>query len=283
VLFGHLQKLASKSHEREGERRIFTASDAKEWVGSDSWAGIEKAMRAGRLPIIAAMGRNEKDMDEYRFGHMSYQEYLTGREYYQELMAAQFSTSALAKLFGDQPLEAFTDVKQHLVLQLLAGILSPEQRTICLAVMCGGRVEALVLTRKPSRKSATSTRCAVVGCPEAHRNADGYCHNHREAAASALGNATVHGGDTLKIEKKLGRAEMGALAPYLRDNTHLRTLVLSRAELGKDNGGVEVLVQALQTSTTVTALDLSNNDLNTEGAKVVAELLARCVHVGLHM
>jgi hypothetical protein len=269
-----LQKLASKSHRRQGERRIFTATKAQQWVGSNGWADIEKAMRAGRLPIIAAMGRNDKDVNEYRFGHMSYQEYLTGREYYQELTAAQFSTTALVKLFGRQPLDAFTDVKQHLVLQLLAGILSPEQRTIFLAVMCGGRVEVPALVQKPSRKSAT--RCEVIGCPEAHHNVDGYCHNHREAAASALENATVHGGDTLRIKtKKLGRAEMEALAPYLRDSTHLRTLELSGAKLGKD--GMEMLVQALETNTTVTMLDLWNDDLAPAGAKVVAKLLARCV------
>jgi hypothetical protein len=277
ALFGHLQKLASKSHERTNERRIFSATMAERWAGADGWAAIEEAMRAGRLPIIATMGRNEKDEDEYRFGHMSYQEYLTGREYYQELTTARFSTAALEKLFGNPPLDAFTDVKQHLVLQLLAGILSPEQRTMCFAVMCGGQVEVPVLVRKPSRKSATSTRCEVTGCPEAHRHVDGYCHNHRDAAASALGGATVHGGDALAIEnRKLGRAEMEALAPYLRDSTRLRTLVLSGAKLGKV--GVEVLVQALETNTTVTALDLSKNDLEAEGAKVVAELLARCVH-----
>jgi hypothetical protein len=279
ALFGHLQKLALKSHERTDERRIFTATAAEEWIGSDGWASIEKALRAGRLPIIAAMGRNEKDVDEYRFGHMSYQEYLTGREYYQELTAARFSTAALVELFGDQPLDAFTDVKQHLVLQLLAGILSSEQRKMFLAVMCGGRVEAPVLMRKPSRKSATSTRCAVVGCPEAHRNADGYCHNHREVAASALGNATVHGGETLKIEnQELGRAEMEALAPYLRDNTRLRTIVLSGAKLGKDHDGLGMFAQAFETNTAVAALDLSNNGLKADGMEVVAKLLARCVH-----
>jgi hypothetical protein len=151
--------------------------------------------------------------------------------------------------------------------------------------MCGGRVEAPVLVQKPSKKSAT--RCEVIGCPEAHHNVDGYCHNHREAAASALENATVHGGDTLTIQnKKLGRAEMEALAPYIRDSTRLRTLVLSGAQpdmvpvpqLGQD--GVEILVQALETNTTVTVLDLSNNDLGAEGAEVVAELLARCVDAG---
>jgi hypothetical protein len=140
--------------------------------------------------------------------------------------------------------------------------------------MCGGRVEAPVLVQKPSKKSAT--RCEVIGCPEAHHNVDGYCHNHREAAASALENATVHGGDTLTIQnKKLGRAGMEALAPYIRDNTRLRTLVLSGAQLGKD--GVEILVQALETNITVTVLDLSNSNVAPEGATVVAELLARCV------
>jgi serine/threonine protein kinase/energy-coupling factor transporter ATP-binding protein EcfA2 len=275
-LFEHLQRLASGSHQRDGEqRRIFTTAEASEWVGSGSWESIRTKIHTGLLPIIVSMGPNGKDEEEYRFGHMSYQEYLTGREYYQELTTARFSTAALRKLFGHQPMNAFTDVKQHLVLQLLAGIFSPEQRTICLAVMCGGLVEAPVLMRKPSRKGATSTRCAVLRSTETHTNADGYCHNHPEAAAFALGNAKIHSGDTLKIEKKLGRAEMEALAPYLRDSTHLRTLVLSGVELGKD--GVEVLVQALETNTTVTVLDLSNNDLQAAGAKVVAELLARFV------
>jgi hypothetical protein len=87
----------------------------------------------------------------------------------------------------------------------------------------------------------------------------------------------MHGGDTLKIAKKLGCAEMEALAPYLRDNARLRTLVLSGTELGKETGSVEVLAQALKTNTTVTMLDLSNNNLNAKGVKVVVKLLARCV------
>jgi hypothetical protein len=71
---------------------------------------------------------------------------------------------------------------------------------------------------------------------------------------------------------------MEALAPYLRDNARLRTLVLSGAELGKEKDGVEVLAQALKTNTTVTELDLSKNNLKAEGAKVVVELLARYVY-----
>jgi Ran GTPase-activating protein (RanGAP) involved in mRNA processing and transport len=89
----------------------------------------------------------------------------------------------------------------------------------------------------------------------------------------------VHGGYTLKIEQKLGRAGMEALAPYLRDNARLRTLVLSGAELGNEKDSVEVLAQALKTNTTVTVLDLSKNNLKAEGAKAVVELLARYVRV----
>jgi hypothetical protein len=75
---------------------------------------------------------------------------------------------------------------------------------------------------------------------------------------------------------------MEALAPYLRDSTRLQTLILSGAKLSKD--AVEVLVQALETNTSMTALDLSNNDLKAEDAKVVAELLARCVRgVGFYV
>jgi hypothetical protein len=85
----------------------------------------------------------------------------------------------------------------------------------------------------------------------------------------------MHGGDALTIGKELGKAGMEALAPYIQHNTHLHTLVLSRAKLGRD--GMVVLVQALLTNTTITALDLSNNDHRADGAKAVAELLARCV------
>jgi hypothetical protein len=180
----------------------------------------------------------------------------------------------VAKLFGSQPLHTFTDVKQHLVLQLIAGIFSPVQRMMCLAVMCGGQVKVPALVCMPSRKSVTST-CKVAGCPETHRNADSYCNNHREVAAFALETATMHGGDALAIGMELGKAGMEALAPYLQQNTHLQTLLLSGAKLGRD--GMVVLTQALLTNTTITALDLSNNDLDALGAKAVAELLARCV------
>ena len=70
-LLVHLQELASGSHQREGERRNFTAAQAKEWASEEGWSAIVEAMRLGRLPIISALGPNEKDEEEYRFGHMS--------------------------------------------------------------------------------------------------------------------------------------------------------------------------------------------------------------------
>jgi hypothetical protein len=57
--------------------------------------------------------------------------------------------------------------------------------------------------------------------------------------------------------------------------------VLSGAELGNEKDSVEVLAQALKTNTTVTVLDLSNNNLEAKGAKVVAELLDRYMYAWL--
>ena len=199
-------------------------------------------MRQGRLPIIAALGPNEKDEEEYRFGHMSYQEYFTGRKYYQQLTESHFSADTVAELFGNQPSQAFADVKQHLMLQLLAGILSAEQRAICLAVMAGGSVDVTV--GEQLRFGST---------------------------AALMGKATVNGGDTLAITMELGRAGAEALTPYVRDNLRLQSLVLRKTGLGPD--GMRVLVDALKHNTVLTAVDVSDNMLEERGARAVAELV----------
>ena len=59
--------------------------------------------------------------------------------------------------------------------------------------------------------------------------------------------------------------------PYVREDTRLRTLVLRKTKLGAD--GMRVLVGALTTNTVLTALDVAENELKTEGAKAVAELV----------
>ena len=147
---------------------------------------------------------------------------------------------------------------------------------MCLAVMCGGRVEVQARARKQSRRSTTLLRCVVVGCDQLHRNADGYCHNHRVEAAAAMAKASVSGGNELRVNKELGSAGAEALAPYVGAHTTLLSIDVGGARLGAT--GMGVLAQALKTNTVLTALNVSANGLQAEGAKVVAEiLLARWV------
>jgi tetratricopeptide (TPR) repeat protein/predicted Ser/Thr protein kinase len=140
-VFQYLQKLASGSHERLGERRNFTSAQAANWAGRKGWTAIQQAMDAGRLPIIVNIGRNWKGVQEFRFGHMSYQEYLTGREYYQQLINSQFAHETITKLLGKRPQDAFADPRQQLVLELLAGVFSREQLGIFSAVLFGGAIK----------------------------------------------------------------------------------------------------------------------------------------------
>ena len=113
--------------------------------------------------------------------------------------------------------------------------------------------------------------CAVVGCSQVHRNANGYCHNHQAQAAAALAEATVSGGAVLTITKKLGKAGAEALAPYVRENSRLQSLVLRGTKLSAD--GMRVLAEALKQNAVLTALDVAENKLGAEGAKAVAELV----------
>ena len=71
--------------------------------------------------------------------------------------------------------------------------------------------------------------------------------------------------------KALGRAGAEALAPYVRENARLRSLVLRKTKLGAE--GMRVLADALKRNTVLTALDVSDNELKEEGAKAVAELV----------
>jgi serine/threonine protein kinase/energy-coupling factor transporter ATP-binding protein EcfA2 len=165
-LFGHLQQLASGSHQRDSERRIFTAHDAKRWVDGDGWNIILAAMRAEQLPIIVSLGPNGEDEEQYRFGHMSYQEYLTSRECYQRLTQSQFSNDVVAGMFGNPPSKAFTEGKQHLMLQLLAGVFSAEQLATFSTVMFGGQVVGLksrIQMRMPTSMAHTPPGLAAVG------------------------------------------------------------------------------------------------------------------------
>jgi hypothetical protein len=203
---------------------------------------------------------------------LSYQEYLTAREYHQKITSSRFDSNTMMELFGDQPADAFGVVKQHLVLQLLAGLLSCEQRMVFLAVMAGGHVERKRKSIASVRRT-TSILCVVAGCSVHHRNDDGYCQHHRADAPTALPDETVHGGDMLKINKILEPAGMGALAPYLEGNVRLRCLDLAGAKISND--GARLLANALKEAVSITSLDVSNNDLQAEGAQALEEVLVR--------
>ena len=120
--------------------------------------------------------------------------------------------------------------------------LSAEQRAICLAVMAGGSVDMTV--GEQLRFGST---------------------------AALMAKATVNGGDTLAITMELGRAGAEALAPYVRHNLRLQSLVLRKTGLGPD--GMRVLVDALKHNTVLTAVDVSDNMLEERGARAVAELV----------
>jgi hypothetical protein len=77
----------------------------------------------------------------------------------------------------------------------------------------------------------------------------------------------------LKINKILEPAGMGALAPYLEGNVRLRCLDLAGAKISND--GARLLANALKEAVSITSLDVSNNDLQAEGAQALEEVLVR--------
>jgi hypothetical protein len=141
-LFRHLQTLAFESHWRDGERRIFTGHEAAKWTGDGGWAAIKEAMELCNLPIIVSMGPDESDAHQYRFGHLSYQEFLAGREMHQRLVSVQpraLLVGTVTALFGEHPAMAFANTQHQLMLQFLADLLlASELLSECSEAIFGG-------------------------------------------------------------------------------------------------------------------------------------------------
>jgi tetratricopeptide (TPR) repeat protein len=141
-LFRHLQALAFASHWREGERRIFVEHEAAKWIGDGGWVAIKKAMELHNLPIIISMGPDESDAQQYRFGHLSYQEFLAGREMHQRMVSVQpraLLVGTVTALFGKHPAMAFANTQHQLMLQFLADLLlASELLSKCSEAMFGG-------------------------------------------------------------------------------------------------------------------------------------------------
>jgi hypothetical protein len=139
-LFQHLQTLAFESHWRDGERRIFGEHEATKWTGDDGWAAIKEAMKFRKLPIIISMGPDESDAHQYQFGHLSYQEFLAGREVHQRLVSVQPQdlVGTMTALFGNHPATAFANTQHQLMLQFLADLLlASELLSECSEAMFG--------------------------------------------------------------------------------------------------------------------------------------------------
>jgi hypothetical protein len=139
-LFQHLQTLAFESHWRDGERRIFVEHEAVKWIGNDAWATIKEAIALRKLPIVISMGPDETDAHQYRFGHLSYQEFLAGRELHQRLVSVQprERVGTMTALFGNHPATAFANTQHQLMLQFLADLLlASELLSECSEAMFG--------------------------------------------------------------------------------------------------------------------------------------------------
>jgi energy-coupling factor transporter ATP-binding protein EcfA2 len=265
-LFRHLQSLAFHSHQRTGERRIFTASQASVWATKTGWGKIEAEVQAKRLPIIASAGRSANDKQEFCFGHLSYQEFLAARSIHARLVEGERADKVASNVFGEPASQAFADVRHHLMLQLLAGLLGDDSHSSACGlakwsvVLFGGQIAEPVTDGRTSstagRKSSTARTCVVVGCAGAHRYLDGYCPNHRALVPIAL---AVRGGEALEIRKELGRGGAEALAPYLKASRTLQRLDVGGTKLGTD--GLRILTEALLANTTINHLDVSNNEI----------------------
>jgi hypothetical protein len=225
-LFQFLQSLAFHSHQRTDERRIFTPLQASKWATSGGWKAIEEEVLAERLPIIVSDGKNSKNEREYQFGHLSYQEFLAAGAVHARLASDEGGTEGvLTEVFGKPASQAFTDVRHHLLLQLLAGLLNDDQRTNCSLAMLGS--DALKF--------------------------DGYLGR---AGAEAL-SPYVKANTTLRLldmsGTKLGKCGMCVLAEALA-NTNVAHLDISQNEIrvegsGDDKlDGVAGLCQLVETS-----------------------------------
>ena len=76
--------------------------------------------------------------------------------------------------------------------------------------------------------------------------------------------------DRAELER-VGRAGAEALVPYVNENTRLRMLMLPQTKLGAD--GMQVLADALETNATLTALDVSGNQIATDGKGGIIDAL----------
>ena len=129
-----LQRLAFHSHIRDSQFRNFTTSEASGWLASGTamheggWAQVSALVRRGRLPLLVALEKNAGDEEEYRFSHLTFQEFLTAKGIVELVERQRTDEEAKAELVrvlgvGDKLERAFEQAKWQLVLRTCADLL----------------------------------------------------------------------------------------------------------------------------------------------------------------
>eukprot|EP00935_MAST-01C_sp_MAST-1C-sp1_P002706 g2706.t1 len=260
-IFGWLQQIAFNSHLRKGERRIFNKAQAMEWAG-DGFGTVGAYIQEGELPIVTSMGLNSKDEEEYRFSHLTYQEYLTARELVEQARKSRFDIGTITSILGSPPTAAFADVRWQVLLQLAADCFVVTEASSGEAGDTGisrfARSLFSGLTAEAKEKAQASVM--VSGASGALM----ICRSDEPPA-----------GGELSLGAGVGAPGAKALAPFLRASQGMRSVCLKGAQMGAQ--GCADIVDALVGSA---AGSLKELDLSGEAVTdTLMEQVTRCTRL----
>eukprot|EP00935_MAST-01C_sp_MAST-1C-sp1_P001142 g1142.t1 len=239
-IFGWLQQIAFNSHLREGERRIFTRAQAMEWAGA-GFETVQAYIKKGKLPIVTSMGLNSNDEEEYRFSHLTYQEYLTARELVDRARNSHFDLRTITDILGSPPTAAFADVRWQVSLQMAADRF--EQTT----TLAAGEAEDTGL-RCFARTLFGGLMCTQVPAGKL------LC---KQAELRSMALSTVVSCDPLVLGSGVGMPGAKALAKFLSKSENMRSVYLQGAQMAKQ-GYADILEALVHSSAdSLRELDLS--------------------------
>ena len=243
-----LQQLAFASHVREGDQfRIFTGGDVRAWGKEDGemdegmlevWRRARTMVEEeGTLPIVAPLGMNARGEAEFRFSHLTFQEYYCAAELERRFQSGSQPVSVLLRQQGRPcAAHALEDARWHVVLQVCVELLESKDRLRPFAeamLACDGHKLALG---------------AGVGDPGARALAP-MLHADRVLVEMDLSKAEL-GVD--------GARDIGAAVAGPGGSTALQTVVVAEFK------------HVVQTLRTAGALDLSRKKLQAPDAGLLA-------------